>query len=350
MSEGNTINEQDGKQLLASIFNISQDDQFKISPIIKDSTNISKLIVFLKDKKISIMEKAEIIISLFQLFKANSILLPSFMNKKISNVINFYEPLIDLYLTKDEDIYEYKEIIEKFIKMIRNNITLTKGPLEYVYQKLSSYYDYKEEEEKERLNENQILKYLNLLKIFYTGGLKETNILEKTGSFTLDTNSSPQNFKEIKNYIYFNGIKSGISLELNKNTINQNADYPTLENGLTFIFWFYVDINLIKKYLEINNKIEIKLVEINIAGEKIKLILKDIYILQISLNDSNIKNVQANVIKINDWNNICFSIEKNAAKFKIFVNSAANTETFPANKHFPISSKINTIKLFENFI
>ena len=351
MSEGNTINEQDGKQLLASIFNISQDDQFKISPIIKDSTNISKLIVFLKDKKISIMEKAEIIISLFQLFKANSILLPSFMNKKISDVINFYEPLIDLYLTKDEDIYEYKEIIEKFIKMIRNNITLTKGPLEYVYQKLSSYYDYKEEEEeKERLNENQILKYLNLLKIFYTGGLKETNILEKTGSFTLDTNSSPQNFKEIKNYIYFNGIKSGISLELNKNTINQNADYPTLENGLTFIFWFYIDVNLIKKYLEINNKIEIKLVEINIAGEKIKLILKDIYILQISLNDSNIKNVQANVIKINDWNNICFSIEKNAAKYKIFVNSAANTETFPANKHFPISSKINTIKLFENFI
>ena len=303
--------------------------------------------MFLKDKKNSIIEKGEIIISLFQLFKANGILLPSFMKKKISNVINFYEPLIDLYLTKDEDINEYKDLIEKLIKLIRSNITLTKGPLEYIYQKLTLYYDSKEGEEKERLNENQMLKYLNLLKIFYTEGLKENNIFAKS-SFTLDTNN--QNFKEIKNYIYFNGIRSGISLGLNKNSINPNVDYPTLEHGLSFIFWIYIDSNLIKKYLEINNKIEINLVVINIAGEQIKLVLKDLYLLQVAINDSNIKNVKTNLIKINDWNNICFSIEKNASKFKIFINSEANSVTLPINKTFPVSSKINSIKLFENFI
>ena len=347
MTEGNTPNTQDGKQLLTSIFNVSQDDEFKISPILKDSNNISKLILFLKDKKNSIIEKGEIIISLFQLFKANGLLLPSFMKKKISNVINFYEPLIDLYLTKDEDINEYKDLIEKLIKLIRSNITLTKGPLEYIYQKLTLYYDSKEGEEKERLNENQMLKYLNLLKIFYTEGLKENNIFAKS-SFTLDTNN--QNFKEIKNYIYFNGIRSGISLGLNKNSINPNVDYPTLEHGLSFIFWIYIDSNLIKKYLEINNKIEINLVVINIAGEQIKLVLKDLYLLQVAINDSNIKNVKTNLIKINDWNNICFSIEKNASKFKIFINSEANSVTLPINKTFPVSSKINSIKLFENFI
>ena len=347
MSVEKTPNEQDGKQLLASIFNVSQNDQLKISPILKDSTNISKLILFLKDKKKNIMEKSEIIYSLFHLFKANSILLPSFMKKNKSNVFNLYEPLIDLYLTKDENILEYKDLIEKLIKMIRNNITLTKGPIEYTYQKLSLYYDNREDE-KERLNESQILKYLNLLKIFYTGGLKENSILEKS-SFTLDT-SNPQDVKEIRNYIYFNGRRSGISLGLNKNSINPNIDYPTLEHGLSFIFWFYIDENLIKKYLEYNNQIEIKLVVINISGEQIKLVLKDLYILQVSLNDSHIKNVQTNLIKINDWNNICFSIEKNATKFKIFINSGANTETLPIKKNFPISSKINTIKLFENFI
>ena len=352
MSNENTINMPEGRQLLESIFKVSQNGQFSISPILNDSSNITNLILFLKDKKINIIEKAEIIYILYQVFNANSVIIPLFMKNRITKIVNLYEPLIDLYLTKDEYIYEYKALFEKLIKMIRNNITLTKAPLEYIYQKLSFYFENKVDE-KERLNENQILKYLNILKIFYTGGIKENNIFEKN-NFSLDINNNTnQNIKEIKNYIYFNGVGSSISLELNNNSTNPNSNFPTLQYGLSFIMWIYIDENLIKKYQEINNKTEIQLVLINISGEQIKLILKDIFTLQVLLNDSEFKNFETKLIKINDWNNICFSIlEKNANKlqFTVFINSVENTQKLTVSKNFPVSSKISTIKLFGNFI
>ncbi len=306
MSEKNEIGIQDKKQLLKSIFQISHKDSNKLNPIIKDSTNIPHLILYLKDNKNNITEKFEIIYFLFQSFKENNQILPLFMRKNKTNTINLYEPLIDLYLSKDGYINEYKSLILELIKMIRNRITLTKEPIEYLYQKLSYFFENKETKEKERLNENQILKYLYLFKLFYTGGTNE-NIFVKN-SFPLNSNNQIENIKEIKNYLYFNGIRSCISLALNKNSINPNTDYPTLQYGLSFIIWLYIDEKLIKLYQENNYNLEIKLVVINISGEQIKLVLKDLFTLQISFNDNEVKNIQTTLIKVNDWNNICFSI------------------------------------------
>ena len=351
MSEKNEIGIQDKKQLLKSIFQISHKDSNKLNPIIKDSTNIPHLILYLKDNKNNITEKFEIIYFLFQSFKENNQILPLFMRKNKTNTINLYEPLIDLYLSKDGYINEYKSLILELIKMIRNRITLTKEPIEYLYQKLSYFFENKETKDKERLNENQILKYLYLFKLFYTGGTNE-NIFVKN-SFPLNSNNQIENIKEIKNYLYFNGIRSCISLALNKNSINPNTDYPTLQYGLSFIIWLYIDEKLMKLYQENNYNLEIKLVVINISGEQIKLVLKDLYTLQISFNDNEIKNIQTTLIKVNDWNNICFSIlEKNSSKLpiKIFINSAGHNSFLTIPKNFSSSSKINTIKLFENFI
>ena len=352
MTEANIINEQSGKQLLTSIFTSSQKDQNQFSPILEDSSNISNLLFFLKNKNNSFTEKAEIIFILLQLFKVNNLLLPLFMRKNITNIINLYEPLIDLYLSKDENINEYKDFLEEFLKMIRNNITLTKSPIEYLCQKMSLYFENKEKEDIERLNESQILKYLNLFKLFYTGGIKDKNLFLKTPLSNVSQNNN-QNGKEIKNFIYFNGKRSGISLALNQNSINANTDYPSLQYGLSFIMWIYIDENLIKKYQEMNYNSEIKLVVINISGEQIKLVLKDLCTLQASLNDSEVKNIQSTLIKVNDWNNICFSIlEKNSTKLplKIFINSICHNTILTISKDFATNSKINTIKLFENFI
>ena len=352
MSESKLNNEQEGKELLSSIFYSLKTGEEEFSPIIKNSYNISNLLLYLKNKNNSIEEKAKIISTLFQLYKKNDLLIPLFMKKNITNIINLYEPLIDLYLSKEENINEYKEIIEQIIKMIRNEITLNKGPIAYIFQKLSNYFENKETEEKERLNENEILKYLNLLKLFYSGNLDENTNFNKR-KISNDKNDNNTKIKSIKNYIYFNGIRSSISLALNQNSINNYTDYPTLQYGLSFIMWIYIDKNLFKQYQEINNNCEIKLVVINISGEQLKLVLKDLNTFQISLNDNEIKEIPTKDIKANNWNNICFSIsEKNSKNLstKICINSLSHSSHLAIPKDFPISNKINTIKLFENFI
>ena len=273
------------------------------------------------------------------------------MRKSITNIVNLYEPLIDLYLIKDENINQYKDFLEQFLTMIRNNITLTKAPIEYLCQKMSLYFENKETEDIERLNENLILKFLNLFKLFYTGEIYEKNLFGTTLPNVIPNNN--ENAKEIKNFLYFSGKRSCISLALNQNSINANTDYPTLQYGLSFIMWIYIDENLIKKYQKMNFNSELKLVVINISGEQIKLVLKDLCILQVSLNDSEVKIIKSTLIKANDWNSICFSIlEKNSTKLplRIFINSACHNTALTISKDFPTNSKINTIKLFENFI
>ena len=352
MTESNLTNNNEVKMLLSSIFLTPKNDQEEFSPILKDSNNISKLVLFLKNKNKNISGKIEIISTLVQIFKNNDLLIPLFMKKNITNNINFYEPLIDLYFSEEENINEHKEKIEEIIKMIRNNITLTREPIEYVYQKLSKYFENKETEEKEKLNEKQILKYLNILKIFYIDQPNDKNKSNKK-RLSYDKNDIFVNSKKINNYIYFNGIRSSISIALNKNSLNPNADYPTLQYGISFIMWIYIDENLLKKYQEINNNYEIKLLVINISGEQIKLVLKNLNTFQISLNDYETKDIPTKVLSANDWNNICFLIsEKNSTKLpiKMYINAIAHSSFLTIPKDFPLSSKINTIKLFENFI
>ena len=343
MSEIDIINIKNGKQILKSIFKLNSSSNFEFSPIFENSTKIPKLISFLKNKENDIKEKLDILQILYNLFRANSSLILLFMKKNLLNTDNLYEPLIDLYLCKDISD-DYKEIIEKILKLINSNITLPKSPFHYIYQKLSIYFNNIDKNKNlELLDEKKMMNYLNLLKIFYLEENKEKNEITQNGIIN----------KEIKKYIYLNGKGSGINLILNENSINPNTNYPTLQYGISFIMWVYIDINLIEKLKELNKNIEIILVKLEFNGNEIKLILKDTFSFQICLNNSKPKLIQNNLIKVNDWNNIIFSIyelNKSILPIKLFINSVGLNSSLEIKNKFDASSKINLIRLLDNFI
>ena len=342
MSEKEIIENKNGKQILDSIFTLDLSENSELCPQIKNKTKIPDLISFLKNKENNIQEKEEIITSLFNIFSKNISFAFLLIKNYLSNDNNFFEPLIDLYLT-EEISNDNREKIEKIIQLIYTKMTMTKSPIYYLCQKLSLYYENDHNKEKlETLDVNKMLKYINLFKLFYLGNNEQN-----------ENNQNNINYKEIKNYFYFYGKRSGITLNLNKNSLNPNTDFPTLESGISFIMWIYIDINMIKKYKELNNDIEITLVKIDFNGNQIKLILKDIYTFHIYLNDSKAKTLQNNLIKINDWNNIIFSIyEKNLNNIpiKLFINSVGLNSNLTQPNNFKFSKKINSIQLFENFI
>ena len=353
MSEKDIIEIKKGNQILNSIFKSDSLHNNELSPIFEDSKKIPDLLLFLKSNENKIEEKMDIIKILHNLFIKNNSLLLLFTKKNIINTLNFYEPLIDLYLS-EKIPNDNREIIENIIKLISSQITITKAPIYYLCQKLSKYFNIcnNEEELLELLTENQMLKYLNLFKIFYLGESntsidninKEKNLINENGNDTK---------KEIKNYIYLNGKGSGITLYLNKDSINPNTDFPTIEHGITFIMWIYIDMEKIVKLKELYKDIEINLVKIDFNGREIKLILKDIYTFQICFNDSNPKTIQSNSLKINDWNNIIFSIYQTDSKnlpIKLFINSMGLSSFLSLPKKFKNSTKITSIKLLENFI
>ena len=327
-------------QILNSIFISDSSENDVLCPIINDKTKISDLISFLKDTEYNIQEKIKIISIIYNLFTKNSSLIFLFMKKNISNSINFYEPLVDLYLS-EEISKDNNEMIENIIKLISTKVTINKAPIQYLCQKLSNYFNNLNNNEKmELLDENKMIKYLNLFKIFYLGDNNQ-NILNDII------------IKEVKNYIYFNGKGSGITLNINKNTINPNTDFPTIQYGMSFIMWIYIDLNLIKKYKELHPDKEIVLIKINFNENYIKLILQDIYTFHVYFNDTKSKTLQNNLIKINEWNNIIFSFyEKNSSNIpiKLFINSVALSSNLSPPKKFNALKKITSIKLFENFI
>ena len=105
----------------------------------------------------------------------------------------------------------------------------------------------------------------------------ENNIESKSHSSTL-TNKSGKiknnlipNYK-IKNYIYFNGKDSILNFLLNKQSKNVNSDFPTLEYGFSFIFWIYLEKNLLENYFKYFPSNIITLVKIEIIGHYLKLI------------------------------------------------------------------------------
>ena len=344
MSEKDIKYIKNGKQLLKSIFKLNQSTNSEFSPIFKNSTKIPNLFNFLKNKENDIEEKIEIIQILYNLFKSNTALIYFFMKKNSSNKFSFYEPLIDLYLCKDLS-NDNKEIIQKIILLIKENITLTKLPFHYIYQKLAKYFNNIDENEQlELLDENKMMNYLKLLNIFYSGEINEKNVIGQNKIIK----------KEIKNYIYFNGEGSGINLILNNNSINPNTNFPTIKYGISFIMWVYIDENLIQKLKENNKYLEINLVKFVINEKEFKLILKDIFSFQVCLNVSEPKTIQSNSIKVNDWNSIIFSIYNNLnnsrLSIKLFINSVEYCSVLDVPKKANILTKINSIRLFDNFI
>ena len=230
-NKNNSINEK--IFLLKNIFEYVPRLENKLLPLISSSNEIKVLYSFLyynNDNSaniISINEKLELINILSKLFEMNNNLIFLFLKKCKSNIKSFFDPLIDIYLNENITAIPNKKIIEDFLLLIVKHVSVDKYIFDFIYQKLAKYFG---KDAKIKLNDETFSKYLNLLDIFYTGSLGDDN-----------NKNNIEEKKEIKNFIYFNGFKNKLSFELNKSSNNINSDFPTLENGFSFITWVNIE-------------------------------------------------------------------------------------------------------------
>ncbi len=303
--------------LLKEIFYELPNNENEFLPIIKTSKNIIKIIPFLLTYNTSKEEHINLNINLLfiikEFFSLNNNLIPLFMRDSIfSHNMSFYECLITLYLNESIN-NENKSVIEELIELINKNYSLSKNSLEYIYQKLSEYYTNKA---KIILTDKLLLRYLNLLNLLYT---------DKDVS-SINNNQDKKLKKKTKNYIYFNGLNSGLSVIINNNSIIPNTNFPNLVKGCTFAFWIHLDRILIEAYFKLlPEKTYINLVKINIGGQIIYFQLINISnILIYSNNLSSNKIDISNLFHYNEWNNIIFTIMPiKGKKFstKIYINN-----------------------------
>ena len=325
--------------LLKEIFYELPNKVNEFVPIIKSSKNISKIIPFLliydTNKEEDINQAINLLFILKEFFILNNGLIPLFMKDTItSHDTTFYECLINLYLNESIND-DNKLVIEELIIYINKHYSLSKNSFEYIYQKLSKYYT---NNSKQLLTDKLLLRYLNLLNLLYT-----------------DISYNQKKNKEIKNYIYFNGINSNLSFLLNNNSFNLNTNYPTIEKGCSFVFWIKLDRKLIEEYFKIlPEKTNVNFIKINIGGQ--------ILLFQL-INPDNImicsKDILTNKIDItyvfhyNEWNNFVFIIEPTKGKkisTKIYINNNLINGTLILNNDLNSKEKINNIDLFENIV
>ena len=159
--------------------------------------------------------------------------------------------------------------------------------------------------------------------------------------------------------MYFSGMHSFLSLAMNHNSKYTNQDFPSLENGCSFIFWLNLDENILKNYNNIynseKNPLQINLILIKICEHQIKFILKDGKYFQLVIDkiESNLININT-IFNFGKWVNISFVINKkegvSEATIKVYINGASNKSYLTIPKDFPIKEKINSIILFQNLI
>ena len=321
-------------KILSTIFLFMGKTAPESLPVLNSLKEIPELILFLKDEKQKIDKRMELISKLIKIFKINENIIPPFTRKFLykSKEYHFFEPLIDLYIIPSLK-KEHESLLDQLFKIILTHVTITKNALEYVYQKLSLYF---KNVKQEILNESILLKYLKLLNLFYSDISSELGVE-----------------KEIKNYMYFNGKNSCLNFSLNNSTININTDFPTLENGLSFVFWCYIKKELMTQYYEKDEKNKFKFIEFKINGHVISLVLNDLNNIKVIIdeNQSNLINVKG-LIKFDDWNNLIFIINPKGCNLdiNIYINGKNHISFLPTKKDFKANEKISDIKLFQNFL
>ena len=323
--------------LLSKIFFPCKNDPSSLSPIIKSTDELPYVFYLLKNPEIlNFKEKFKILEYLMPLFKSNSILINLFLKNCKSNLTNFYEPIIDLYLSENESNTQKNQIfLEEMLLCLINTVTIPKFIIEYIYQKLSVYLRYTDTEKEKinKLDRNTFMKYLNLLEIFYTNSL-ERDIMNL---YNINPNEEPINeniindyieeekIKEIKNYLYFNGANSKVTVFLNKNSNNINCDFPTLQNGFSFVFWINLEENIIKEHYSIYNENKNKvmtLLYLVFGDNQIRVQLINEKNILIIIDDIEIEYIDiSKVFKYNKWNNICIILDpKKSELIKIIIN------------------------------
>ena len=316
--------------ILFKIFYSSPNDPLTLSPIIKSTDELPHLFYLLKNPKIlNFKEKFEILQKLMPLFKSNTNLINLFAKRCKSNTTSWYEPIIDLYFEQNEDNSDdNKKFLEEMLVYMVNISSIPKFMMEYIYQKLSIYLRYNTEKEKiPELKKGQFMKYLNLLEIFYTNSLendimdlydihkKEEGEEEPINENVITTNYfEGEKIKEIKNYLFFNGVNSKITIFLNENSNNINCDFPTMQSGFSFVFWINLEENLIKEYYTVNegknvNKI-MTLISLMFGENQIRVQLINEKNLLVIFDDIESDPIDiSKSFKYGSWNNICIIIE-----------------------------------------
>lgn len=237
------------------IFIESKTNKGKLLPLLNSSNKIPDIFQYLNDDKCQIKNKIICLTKLISLIKENKNIIPCIIDTFTSKRLNLFEPLINLYLDKNitkEGLFK----VEELIRILITNITIPKSTLEFIYQKLTKFFNYKgENSNKDILTENYFIQHMNLLKIFY--GNEMQNDLDQIQEQNINNISNIDKARvntiinkvgksthipdyKIKNYIYFNGKDSKLNFKLNSSSRNLNSDYPTLEYGFSFIFWLYL--------------------------------------------------------------------------------------------------------------
>ena len=331
----------------------------KILPIIKISEKISFIIKYLNEESNTLNNKLKLLSLLHIIFQENKLLIHYFVTKCKTDNINLLECIINLYYLEGLT-NENKIIIENLLNLIVDNSSSTKSIFEFIYQKLSFYFI---DDNINKINEEYLLKSFKLLQIFYkdlsssneeskSNSINDNNEINKYVIINKNKVNKKEETKDINNYIYFNGKGSSLSLTLNKNSINVNTHFPTLENGISVLFWIYLDKDLTNYFLNIYKNLKIYLVTLNISGHHINLLFNSIKSFKLVVDETISNDIDfTNKFVYNDWNNICFLVEKKSKLniVKIVINGFETSFSLPLPKTFPINAPITKIKLFENF-
>ena len=351
------------KQIMEILNSIFSSIDGKLLPIIKISEKLSSIIEYLSQESNPLDKKVKLLSILNLIFQENKSLIHYFITKCKTENLNLLECIINTYLIEALE-NDNKTVVENLLNLIVENSTITKSLFEFIYQKLSLFFI---DDKTNKINENYLLKTFKLLQIFYQDISVPNESSESTKEkITNDSNDiskyvvinqdkkivKKDETKEVNNYIYLNGKGSFLSLTLNKNSINVNSNFPTLEYGTSFLFWVYLDKDLTNYFFEVNKNLKINLITINIGKHQIKLLFNSIKSLKFIVDELVSNDIDiTNKFAYNTWNNICFLIEKKGKNYmaKIIINGFDTSFTFPLTKNFPINEPMNKVKLFENF-
>ena len=360
--------------LMNSIFYQSPAEEDEFLPLIKEMKNIPNIITFINSDnnlQMNLDNNVSLIFFLKNLFSENNDLIPLFIKRCIKDQKSFLESLVNLYL-EENIIGQSQTLLEDIINNINFTVSVNKNIIEYIYQKLSFYFNIEQHSNNEKnsyLSEKVLLKYLKLLNIFYTdikNENKDTN--EKSEKKDQKDKSEKEEKSEkksknpedkiIRNYFYFNGFNSKLTLSLNKSSNNINIGTPTLVEGLTLSFYVNLDKNLLDYYFKtilLNSDIKVSLIKLFIGTHEISLVLKSSEAFSIVLDNKESNKINfSNEFKYNFWNSIIFIIEpKSISKkgvIKIAVNECVYVSSLSLPKNFNVNEKVDNIILFENLL
>ena len=159
--------------LMGSIFYQSTTEEDEFLPIVKNMNNIPNIISYINTNnniQMNLDNNISLVFFLKNLFSENSDLMPLFIKRCVKDKRTFLESLVNLYL-EEKIVGQYQTLLEDLINNINYNVSVDKSVFEFIYQKLSYYFNVDHHSNSDKityLSEKDLLKFLRLLNIFYT--------------------------------------------------------------------------------------------------------------------------------------------------------------------------------------